>query len=77
MVAANILNKHSRTVEKWELSQFVAGRGLIKTDRTKINMYEMLHRVREINGFLRKTSAIMFLNVLQNRMLMKTLGPNR
>jgi hypothetical protein len=47
-VAANIMNKQSRTVDKGESTSLGIGRGAINSSPA---CYEMLHRASDLDGF--------------------------
>jgi hypothetical protein len=54
-VAANILNKQSRTADKGWPSSLVVGRGAKTPHRKKETCYEMLQRASELDGYFGTT----------------------
>jgi hypothetical protein len=54
-VAADILNKQSRTADKGWPSSLGVGRGANNSHRNKRNMYEMLQRASELDGYFGTT----------------------
>jgi hypothetical protein len=74
-VAANILNKQSRTCDKELSSTLRFGRGANKSLTQETICYKLSHRVSDLNGLFEKTSSSKkWIRDLENRMLVASTG---